>query len=221
MNDILAVIPARGGSKDIPRKNLYKIGGKTLVAHAIEVAKSCGFYTVVSSEDKEILTEAFNNGASLIKRPQQLADWINTERLLQGTKFDYSVYLEPTAPLRTKEIVLHVIDKLKLYPHDSIWTISPIDKKYHCIKQLEVNFINFRDKIKQPINTKRRQDVSHRFYRNGMAYAVTRKTLLDQSSLTGESCGVWIVYGPSVNVDAPEDLELLEFYWKKVHPDLT
>jgi CMP-N,N'-diacetyllegionaminic acid synthase len=228
-NNILAVIPARGGSKGIPRKNLYKIGGKTLVAHAVEMAKECGFYTVVSSEDKEILTEAFNNGASLIERPQRLADladkqptaidvwrhaWINAERLFDK-HFDYSVYLEPTSPLRIKRIVLTVINTLIDTSLDSVWTISPIDKKYHTAKQLQIENVN----IKLPIDVSRRQDVGQAYYRNGIAYAVTRQTLLEQSSLTGETCGAYVVYGPSVNVDVLEDLELLEFYWKKVHPN--
>jgi CMP-N,N'-diacetyllegionaminic acid synthase len=106
----LAVIPARGGSKGLPRKNALPLAGIPLVVHALRAAAQAETLTrtVVSTDDREIAALARAEGAEVIDRPAELSDdEAHTEQALQhalellGDTFDYVVTLEPTSPLRT------------------------------------------------------------------------------------------------------------------------
>ena len=113
---ILAVIPARGGSKGIPRKNIRMLGGKPLIAYSIETALSSKFVDTVllSSDDEEIIEIAKIFGANTLKRPIQLAGddvpldpvifhaLINYEKE-EGIDYDYIISMQPTAPLLRHE----------------------------------------------------------------------------------------------------------------------
>jgi len=125
---ILAVIPARGGSKGIPRKNIRMLGGKPLIAYSIETALSSKFVDTVllSSDDEEIIEIAKIFGAKTLKRPKQLAGdnvpldpvifhaLINCEKE-EGTDYDYIISMQPTAPLlrheTLDEAICEIIDK--------------------------------------------------------------------------------------------------------------
>jgi CMP-N-acetylneuraminic acid synthetase len=110
--EILAIIPARGGSKGILRKNIKMLCGKPLVAHSIEASLGSKYITrtVVSTEDEEIKQVALDFGAEVIERPQNLAQdetktaptMLHTANFLeaQGYKPEYTVLLQPTCPLR-------------------------------------------------------------------------------------------------------------------------
>ena len=115
--EILAIIPARGGSKGIKRKNLKPILDKPLVAYTIEASLKSKYITrtIVSSEDEEILEVSKKYGAEILKRPQELAqDTTKTAPVMldvidklenQGYKADYIVLLQPTCPLRDEEYI--------------------------------------------------------------------------------------------------------------------
>jgi CMP-N-acetylneuraminic acid synthetase len=121
---ILAVIPARGGSKGIPRKNLCRIAGVSLVGHAAKVAQSLEWIdrTVLSTDDEEIAREGRNYGLEVpFMRPAELASdttrshdvwkhvWLTSEEHFKE-HYDISVLLEPTSPLRRpKDITLTVV----------------------------------------------------------------------------------------------------------------
>ncbi|WP_199616745.1 acylneuraminate cytidylyltransferase family protein [Paenibacillus alkalitolerans] len=107
---ILTVIPARGGSKGIPRKNLYRVAGKPLIAWTIEEAKKSKFIDrlIVSSDDEEIMETAVRYGCEApFRRPNQLAkdETPGVEPILHAVEeisgYDYVVLLQPTSPLRT------------------------------------------------------------------------------------------------------------------------
>ena len=115
--NILAVIPARGGSKGITRKNLKNISGKTLIQHAYDVTTALPWIdaTVLSSEDNEIIEHGLSLGITMpYRRPNELANdhaksidawqhaWIACEKYYKK-KFDISILLEPTSPMRTSE----------------------------------------------------------------------------------------------------------------------
>lgn len=111
---ILAIIPARGGSKGIPRKNIKFLGGKPLIAYTIEAATSSKYIdrTIVSTDDEEIAKTSRGFGAEVIKRPKNLArDKTPTEPVIEHVlkvlkQKNYSpdiiVLLQPTSPLRNK-----------------------------------------------------------------------------------------------------------------------
>ena len=118
---ILAIIPARGGSKGIPKKNIVKVGGKPLIAWAIDEAKKSKYIdtVIVTSDDDEILKVAKQYKAEPIKRPAELAtDQAPPEPVVfhvleyMKDKFKYLpdifVYLQPTSPLRTEIGRAHV-----------------------------------------------------------------------------------------------------------------
>ena len=108
----VVIIPARGGSKGIPKKNVRFMAGKPLISYAITCAKNCkfGFDVVVTSDDEEIQSVAQNYGAEIINRPAELAgDSITLDPVIyhavlatedkKGIKYDYVITMQPTSPL--------------------------------------------------------------------------------------------------------------------------
>ncbi|MEJ2286683.1 MAG: acylneuraminate cytidylyltransferase family protein [Desulfobacterales bacterium] len=125
-SNILAVIPARGGSKGIPRKNLCKVGGISLVGHAVTAARSLDWIdrTIVSTDDEQIAAEGRKYGAAVpFMRPAELASdqarstdmwqqaWLASEDHFKET-YDISILLEPTSPLRRPQDILDTVDTL-------------------------------------------------------------------------------------------------------------
>jgi len=135
INNIVAIIPARGGSKGIPRKNIKLFAGKPLIAHSIEQAKESEYVDriFVSTEDNEIIDVALKYGADVVTRPKKLAtDFASTEAVLQhalnylekDNKIGIVVLLEPTTPMRDKGIIDKAIMRLLLSTADSVVTVS-------------------------------------------------------------------------------------------------
>lgn len=117
---IVGLIPARGGSKRVPRKNIRIVGGKPLLAWTIEVAKQSKINKLVlSSEDEEILAVAQEYGCETIKRPKKLAmdSTSSIDVVLHALSVmspcKYIVLLQPTSPLRTVEDINGCIDKCR------------------------------------------------------------------------------------------------------------
>ena len=150
--NVLAVIPARGGSKGVPLKNLRKVGGVPIVELAARVANSVDIIdSVIVSTDHDKIAESAVKGGALAPfvRPENLSgDRISdvevlSHALLEIELIDKKVYdivvmLQPTSPLRTKQ---HVVDSIKMLVdggYDSVWTISETESKSHPLKQLIV-----------------------------------------------------------------------------------
>ena len=123
-SDVLIVIPARGGSKGIPRKNLSKIGSVSLLAVSINTAKKSkyGSNIVVSTDDNDISEEAIRYGATVIPRPKDISGDTATseETLLHAlnyqsnlTKYKVIVMLQCTAPFTTSKDIDKTIEKLE------------------------------------------------------------------------------------------------------------
>jgi len=137
----VAVIPARGGSKGVPRKNLIPIGGRPLLEWTIEAALNCPYVerAVVSSEDDEILALARAHGAEPLKRPPELAsDSANVKPVLQHALLEYKkshssmphyvTFLQPTSPLRTSVHLTRAFEALLKNPNaDALVSVYEID----------------------------------------------------------------------------------------------
>lgn len=139
---ILAIIPARGGSKGIPRKNIVPVGGKPLIAWTIEAAKKSKYIdrVAVSSDDEEILRVAQKFGAYPIKRPAELAtDTAPPEPLIHHTlahlknesyKPEIMIYLQATSPLRNHKDIDSALDAFLKSSATAAISVYELDKKY-------------------------------------------------------------------------------------------
>ncbi len=223
---VLAIVPARGGSRGLPRKNLQPINGVPLVALAAQVALTASYIdrAVVSTDDEEIARVAQDAGIGFNGfRPPELsgdyvADWpvliheLLTAESREHTTYDIVVMLQPTCPLRR---AIHVTSALETLVQglDSVWTVSLSDPKFHPFKQLVIDsdggFDYFDQRGRGVIA---RQQLSPLHHRNGAAYAMTRECLVNQKSIKGARSGVVTIEEPMISIDTLDDLRLCEFY---------
>lgn len=174
---ILAVIPARGGSKGVPRKNIRDLAGKPLIAWTIEEAKKSKYIDrlILSSEDDEIIEVAKQYGCEVpFKRPMELAQ-DNTPGIApvlhaieQCPGYDYIVLLQPTSPLRMVEDIDGCIEKLLTNDADFCVSVTEPDKSPYWMFTLEkekmVPLIPHNNLIA------RRQDLPKVYALNGAVY---------------------------------------------------
>lgn len=217
---ILAVIPARGGSKGIPRKNLRKLGGIPLVAIAGTLALQLPEIDrcIVSTDSNEIASVAAEFGIdSPFLRPEaisgdRVSDWAVLNHALQETEkkygeyYDVIVMLQPTSPLRRAADVSGTIRMLIEGNYDSVWTVSQTDLKSHPLKQLVIHdgLMEYWDPRGAGIIA--RQQLGSVYHRNGVAYAITRECLLEQKTLKGLRTGANVLSSNQISIDTEEDL---------------
>jgi CMP-N-acetylneuraminic acid synthetase len=226
---ILAVCPARGGSKGIPLKNLQPFLGIPLVARVGHLVAEIPEIdrAVVSTDSEKIASVARESGLeSPFYRPEELAGdrisdlevlshaLIEMERI-DGVTYDIVVMLQPTSPLRRAEHVRDTIQMLADGNWDAVWTVSETDSKNHPLKQLTVNDgrLDYYDPAGKQIIA--RQQLVPVYHRNGVAYAIRRSCLLDQQSIKGERTGALILHEHMVSIDTYWDFELAEFIYSK------
>jgi CMP-N,N'-diacetyllegionaminic acid synthase len=135
-NDLIYIIPARGGSKRLPRKNLYNILGKPCIQYSLEACLKSKYFNnniYVSSEDKEILSFANQMGANVIKRPDHLSlDHVWTQKVLEHASdhlkdknFKYVVRVQANSPQVTCEKIDECIEKLIQH---NLWEVFTVDE---------------------------------------------------------------------------------------------
>jgi len=226
---VLAVIPARGGSKGVPLKNLRKFQGVPIVELAARAACKVAYIdrAVVSTDHEGIAEAAEKGGASApFRRPEELSgDRISdlevlTHALLEmedidRINYDIVLMLQPTSPLRTKRHIMSTIEMLVRDKLDAVWTVSETDSKSHPLKQLTIvdGSLEYYDEKGKGVIA--RQQLQPVFHRNGIAYAITRDCLLEQSSIKGEKCGAYICDGEHVSIDTEFDFMLADFLCKQ------
>jgi CMP-N-acetylneuraminic acid synthetase len=228
---ILAVVPARGGSKGIKLKNLRKIAGKSLVAWTGYVLDRTSLVDrkVVSTDHKEIAQEALDNNIEApFFRPEHLSgDFISdlevlTHALIESEKifqerFDVVIMLQPTSPARTPEQIEEVLKKLIDEDLDAVWTVSATDVKFHPLKQLSIDEHGLMDFfLEEGKSIIARQQLKPVYHRNGLCYAFTRDCLLNQKRIKGNRTGAVVIEGKIPNIDTLEDLELAEHVMQKL-----
>lgn len=215
--NVLAIIPARGGSKGIPRKNIVNFRGKPLIQWTIDAALKSKFITnvIVSSDDGEILSIAGKNSeVILLKRPKYLAqDTTRTEPVLTHAinsvgvnKYDYIVLLQPTSPLRTFEEIDKAFDKLYKQNADSLISVCKID--HHPYKTFKINKKGVLEGIinnEYPFTP--RQELPETFRANGAIYIIkTSKFLEKELLLTKNTISFLMSEHKSLDIDTEEDL---------------
>ncbi|MCB1377021.1 MAG: acylneuraminate cytidylyltransferase family protein [Alphaproteobacteria bacterium] len=223
---ILAVVPARGGSKGIPLKNLRTIGGVSLVAMAGHVATAVAAIdrAVVSTDHEGIAAEAERAGlAAPFRRPEGLsgptiADWdvlhhaLLTMEARDGVTYDLVLMLQPTSPSRTAGHVMRCIAMLVDGGFDAVWSVSETDSKGHPLKQLTIgdgDALDYYDPAGAKIVA--RQQLKPVYHRNGIVYAFTRQCLVEQKTIKGAKTGALLISEPVSNIDTEMDLAWAEF----------
>lgn len=231
---LLAVVPARGGSKGLPGKNLREIGGVPLVALAGRVARHVTEIdrAVVSTDSPEIARVAEQSGlAAPFMRPEALSgDFIGDVDVLihaieaseqcDGCRYDIIIMLQPTSPLRTADEVRRCLEVFVSNDADSVWSVSPVDRKYHPLKQLAIdgNRLSYYDTRGSTIVA--RQQLNDLYIRNGVAYVLSRACLMEQRSLMGERAFACVTTAPHISIDTPEDLARAE-QWAQMQGGLA
>lgn len=222
---VLAIVPARGGSKGIPMKNLRQVNGQSLVEIAALVAAAVPEIDrrIISTDHPEIAKTAQKSGLDApFLRPVNIAgdrisDWdvlshalLETESI-DNVEYDIIVMLQPTSPLRKVEDVSGTIRMLVEGGYDSVWSVSETDTKAHPLKQLIIKdgVIDHWDIEGAKIIA--RQQLGSVYHRNGIAYAITRECLLKQKTIKGARTGAYIVSGENISIDTEWDLELVDF----------
>ncbi len=224
---VLAVIPARGGSKGVARKNIRPVGGKPLIAHTIEPAMTLRdrFHRlIVSTDDVEIAEIAKSYGAEApFLRPAELAgDKVPMVPVLQhavraveemdSVRLDWVLLLQPTCPFRAPEDIQAALDLAFAGGCDSVISVVRVYAHHPILmKKIENNrLVPF---AIEEIEGTRRQDYSPPAYmRNGCIYLTRRDVLIEKNSIWGEVIRPYVMPEErSVNVDSEMDLKLVEF----------
>ena len=223
---VLAVVPARGGSKGVQLKNLRPINGTPLVALVGAVVRrlSCIDRAIISTDHPKIAAAAREAGLDVpFMRPASLSgdivsDWdvLNHALLacekLDNTRYDIVVMLQPTSPFRKPEHVTTTISKLIDGGYDAVWTVSQTDSKAHPIKQLVVDGdkLEYYDKA-SGAGIIARQQLQPVYHRNGVAYAITRDCIIGQGNIKGEKTSFVVIDDLLANIDTELDFTWAEF----------
>ena len=223
---ILAVVPARGGSKSIPRKNLAKVGGQTLLSRAASVCHSLDWidHSVLSTDDSEIAAVGLAAGLEVpFARPSELAGdlsssvemwrhaWLACENIY-GHQFDASILLEPSSPMRTPTDVEDTLRTMIESSSDSAVTVSRTPAHYTPHKTLLVDpsgSVTYY--LPNGYLHDTRQTIPPYYHRNGICYALLRPTLIDHRKIIGDRCKALVTNRVVVNIDHPIDLQFCDF----------
>lgn len=209
---ILAVIPARGGSKRLPGKNTINFGGRPLLAWSVALAKCLPqVHCVVSTEDSGIAAVARQAGAHVVDRPGELAAdgsamvdvMVHAAQIVedQGATFDGVMLLQPTNPLRPVAMVERAIARFMSEPCDSMISVSRRQFKLGAVEN-GVFVPNY-----APITQSR--TAAPIYYENGLLYFTKVRTLLESHSVYGERTLAFETERPFDEVDIDEPVDLL------------
>jgi CMP-N,N'-diacetyllegionaminic acid synthase len=223
--EVLAVIPARGGSKGIPRKNLAPLGGRPLMAYTCEAARASRRLTriLVSTDDEEIFAfaQAFGLETPLLRLPHLaaddtpmvdvLVDVVATLERREAYRPDAIVLLQPTSPFRRAEHVDAAIDLLNDSGADSVVSVLPVPHQFtpSSLLRLEGNRLL---PVTEGELRLRRQDKPRLFARNGPAVVAVRTgVLVERRTLYGpDTRALVMAREDSIDIDEPFDLVVAE-----------
>ena len=215
----LAIIPARGGSKRLPRKNVLDLHGKPLMGWSIEAGLKSKYIdkVIVTSDDAEILDIAEDAMAEAIRRPAELASDISTtfdaikHTINSIEKYNYVVLLQPTSPLRTAKHIDEAIELLVNKNADSVVSVCKTDHSplWSNILPSDGSMSNF---VKDDIRNTRSQDLGVFYRLNGAIYICNTNKLLDEKSffLKDNAFAYKMDRDVSIDIDRAIDLKIAE-----------
>ena len=218
---ILALIPARGGSKGIPRKNLLEIDGKPLIAYAIEQALASRHVTrtMVSTDDVEIADVARRYGAEVpFLRPAEYAQDLSPDldvfrhalgwlRDVEGYACDLVVHLRPSAPARRVELIDQAIDAMLAHPEaDSLRSVSAPAQTAYKMWRIVGGYLQplvAVDGMPEPYSAPR-QALPMVYWQNGYVDIVRPRVVLDRGMMAGRRILPFLIEEPVVELDYEE-----------------
>jgi CMP-N-acetylneuraminic acid synthetase len=235
-HSVLVVVPARGGSKGLPRKNARLLGGKPLVAHAVEAGRAAGLVDRVlcSTDDPEIAAMARAAGAQVpFLRPAELAqdtteDWPVFAHALgwldehERWRPDIVVNLRPSTPLRRPRLVDDAIRVLLEARVDSVKSVCLARQHPHKMWRLEDGGPVMRPYLETPFRLERGPDVSRAelepvYWQTGHVDVTWRATIFEQKTLIGRRvAGLVVEPELSIDIDGPFELELAELLLQRL-----
>jgi len=215
---ILAVVPARGGSKGIPRKNIRLLGGEPLIGHTLKTAMSVDMIDdlIVSTDDNEISDVAKKYGAEVLNRPSELAaDNSSTESAVihvlnkmaeDERNYDVVLILEPTSPFRSTQTIIKTIKLFESKDVDSVL----------AVRETKENIGNIENNIFLPINPKaprRRQLRKPMYIESSTIYAARTSFLLKNKSLVSDKwTPILVTDDESIDINIEHDFRIAESF---------
>ena len=226
---VIAIIPARGGSKGVPRKNIRLLGGKPLIAYTIEVALKSSLIdrVLVTTDDQEIAEVARSFGAEVpFLRPAELAaddtppdpvlkhtlEFLETK---EGYRPDIIVWLEPPTPFRTLEEVEEAIRIFKDDEEaDSLRAVCEPSQNPYKMWTLEGKYLTpLITQAGRALHTGPRQKTGKVYWQNGSIFLLRYKTIMEKGNFFGDKILPLIVSNSrNIDIDTEEDLRRAEHY---------
>jgi len=220
---VLALIPARGGSKGIPNKNILKINKKALIAYTIEAALECDYIdsVVVSTDSEAIAKTSIKLGAEVpFIRPIELAGDKSrsvdavihaiTSLKALGREYDYICLLQVTSPLRTASDIAGALKTFVKNQEKSLLSVSEVSESPILMRKIDENghllpLMNCNSSV-------RRQDMPA-FYRvNGAIYINKADSINEETSFNDNEIAYIMDKTHSVDIDGYEDIALMKYY---------
>lgn len=213
----ITLIPARGGSKRFPGKNIHMLNGMPLIEYSIQYSFQCNLInaTYVSTDDKDIKAVASISGATVLDRSEELAtDHASTAAVMQdavrtlidnGVEFDYVVLLQATNPLRPKDLLKDAIKIIEEKHCSSLMAVNRCDKKLGKIIDNQFKPWNY-------YFGQRSQDMEPLYYENGLLYITSKEMLLEGKVMDESSYPLVVdhIYG-EIDIDTYEDMKYAEY----------
>ena len=220
----LAIIPARAGSKRLPKKNKLIFANKPLIAWSIEAAKMSKYIDeiVVSSDDKDILAIAQEYDVKSLYRPEELSDDTTSttdviQHILKNIKkdFDYIVLLQPTSPLRDHKDINNAIELLIKKDADSIISVCEVGHPPFWSNTLPENK-NMNNFLNEDILNKRSQDFKKYYRLNGAIYIIDKNKFLKTKNffLKQNSFAYEMSQEKSIDIDSKLDFQIASQLFK-------
>jgi CMP-N-acetylneuraminic acid synthetase len=195
--EVLGIIPARGGSKGVTRKNVRPLLGHPLLCYTITAAQGSRLLTrvVVSTEDAEIAGVAAQAGCEVVDRPAEMArddsptlpaaqHAVQTLEARTGRRIDHIVILQATTPFRNAADIDACVEKLVATGADCVVSVRQA-AEVHATKLKKMEGDRLLPYLMEEVEGRRRQDLPPCYVRNGGIYATRRDVLMEQGSIYG------------------------------------
>ena len=226
---VLGLIPARGGSKGVQRKNIKKLAGRELITYTIAAAKGSKLCEIiVSTDDNEIAEIADYFGVNApFRRPAELASdkaksidvalhAMETMEDLKGARYDAIMLLQPTTPFRTSEDINNALSLLASDESaDSVISVVNVEGHHPARMKYLKEGLLVDPPFCEEYENQNRQELEQVYIRNGAIYLTKRETILNGSFKGNKCLALLMPQSRSVNIDTLFDFEYAEWLYTK------